>query len=149
MNERRKINNDVFIGLGLAAVAAFFINETRDFRMPQAAQFPRIVLGMLFIMALILFFQGLRKTLKPELWEQDDFLLSFKVVRMPLVMFLISVGYLVLMHFTSFFISTAVFIPVCMIFLGVKKVRVILLTNVALNLFVYLVFVRVLRVMLP
>jgi len=148
MGERRKINNDVFIGFGLAALSIFLLFETRDF-LPQAAQLPRIVFVILLVMSLILFIMGLRKTLKPELWEKDDFLLGFKAVRMPLVMFFILTGYLVLMYFTSFFISTAIFIPVCMIFLGVKKVRVILLTNVALNLFVYFAFVRVLRVMLP
>ena len=148
MGEKRKINKDVFGGIILAAIAGFFLYETRAMR-PVAAQFPRIIFVTLIIMSLLLFALGLRKTFKPELWKETDFLLSIKVVRTPIIFYGIFVGYLVLMHFTSFFIATVVFVPVCMIFFGTKNVRLIILTTVFLNLFMYIVFVRVLRVWLP
>ena len=148
MNQKRKINNDVFIGFVLAAIAAFFYHEATKIH-PAAAQFPKIMLALLFIMSVILMGLGIRKTLKPELWGKSDTGISFKIIRTPLVVFFIIAGYLVLMKFTGFFISTIIFIPVIMLYYGVKSIRTILLTNIGLNLFVYLVFIHALKVMLP
>ena len=148
MNEKRKINNDVFIGLVLAAIAGFFYYEATKIH-PAAAQFPKIMLALLFIMSMLLFALGVRKTLKPELWGKSDLSLSFKIIRTPLIVFFIISGYLALMYFTGFFISTIIFIPAIMLYYGVKSIRTILLTNICLNLFVYLVFIRLLNVVLP
>ena len=148
MKEKRKINNDVFIGLFLTVVSGFFYLEASKIH-PTAAQFPKIVLGLLFFMSLILMILGVRKTLKPALWLKSDTLLNINVIRTPLLVFVVVAGYLVLMNFTGFFISTVIFVPVCMFFYGVKSIRLIIITNVVLNLFVYILFVRLLRVMLP
>ena len=115
----------------------------------MAAQFPRVVFVALIVMSLILFAFGVYKTLKPEMWKKSDSLLGIKIVRQPLVLFTLVSAYLVLMHFTNFFISTLIFIPVCMLYFGARSIRQILITNVALNLFIYLFFVRLLNVWMP
>ena len=148
MTEKRKINNDVYIGLFLAAVSGFFFYEATKIH-PMAARFPKVILAALLIMSVVLFAMGVRKTLQPGLWHKSDSLLNFKIIRTPLLVFCIITGYMVLMYFTGFFISTVIFVPVCMVFYGVKSIRAILITTVLLNLFVYGLFVRLLKVILP
>jgi len=42
-----------------------------------------------------------------------------------------------------------VFVPVMMVYYGNKNIKAIIITDIALNLFVYLLFVKTLNVMLP
>ena len=148
MDEKHKINIDVFIGIALTVLSGFFFYETVKMH-PVAARFPKVVFGLFIIMSVLLTILGIRKTLKPELALKSDFQLNLLVIRAPLAVFGIICGYMVLMYFTGFFISTLVFIPVFMIYYGVKSIRTIVLTNVFLNLFVYLVFVKLLKVVMP
>jgi hypothetical protein len=148
MSERRKINNDVYIGAVLLAISLFFYFEAAKIH-PEAAQFPKLMLVALTIMSALLVALGIRKTLRPELTLKSDTLLKFKVVRTPLIVFGIVVFYMVLIRFTGFFIATAIFVPVFMVFYGVKSIRALIITDIALNLFVYGLFVRLLKVMLP
>jgi len=148
MDERRKINIDVFIGIILTALSGFFFYETIKLH-PVAARFPKVVFGLFIGMSLLLILFGIRKTLKPALAQKSDFQLNLRVIRAPMLVFAIVCGYMVLMYFTGFFISTIIFVPAFMILYGVKKVRTIILTDVILNLFVYLVFVKLLRVVMP
>ena len=148
MNEKRKINIDVFIGIILTAISVFFFMETRKLH-PVAARFPTVVYTLFIGMSVLVFILGVWKTLKPERALKSDTLFNFKVIQKPLVVFAIVAGYMVLMNFTGFFISTIIFVPVLMFYYGVRSIRTIILTNIGLNLFVYLLFVRVLRVFLP
>jgi hypothetical protein len=148
MNEKRKINNDVYIGGILTIISGFFYFEATKIHR-EAAQFPKLMLVALIIMSALLIALGIRKTLRPELTLKSDTLLKFKVIRTPLIVFGIVALYLVLIRFTGFFIATAIFVPVFMVFYGVKSIRVLIITDVALNLFVYVLFVRLLKVVLP
>ena len=67
----------------------------------------------------------------------------------PLAVFGLLVVYLALFHFTNFFIATAIFVPVMMLLYGQRKVLPILLVTVGLELFVYLVFMKLLNVYFP
>jgi hypothetical protein len=107
------------------------------------------MLAALIIMSVLLVVLGIRKTLRPELTLKSDTLLKFKVVRTPLIVFGIVALYMALIKFTGFFISTAIFVPVFMVFYGIRKVRLLIITDVALNLFVYVLFVRLLKVVMP
>ena len=148
MDKKPKINIDVYIGIILMVFSGFFFYETIKLH-PVAARFPKVVFGLFILMSVLLLILGIRKTLKPELVGKSDFMLSFRVIRAPLAVFGIVCGYMVLMYFTGFFISTLIFIPVFMIYYGVKKIRTIILTDVILNLFIYLVFVKLLKVVMP
>ena len=148
MSERRKINNDLFIGLFLTSASVFLLFETMKIN-PMAARFPRVVYGLFIGMSVLLTILGIRKTLRPELALKSDFLLNFRVIRAPLMVFFILSAYMALMYLFGFFISTAVFVPVIMLFYGIRTVRTIVLTNIILNAFVYFVFIRVLRIVLP
>jgi hypothetical protein len=148
MSEKRKINNDVYIGIILTIVSLFFYFEAAKIHQ-EAAQFPKLMLAALVIMSALLVAFGIRKTLRPELTLKSDTLLKFKVVRTPLIVFGIVALYMALIRFTGFFIATAIFVPALMVFYGVKSIRVLLITDIALNLFVYALFVRLLKVVMP
>jgi hypothetical protein len=148
MSEKRKINNDVYIGGILTAISLFFYFEAAKIH-PEAAQFPNLMLVTLIIMSVLLAILGIRKTLRPELTLKSDTLLKFKVIRTPLIVFGIVALYMALIRFTGFFIATAIFVPVFMIFYGVRSIRVLVITDIVLNLFVYVLFVRLLKVVMP
>ncbi|MDR2588581.1 MAG: tripartite tricarboxylate transporter TctB family protein [Spirochaetales bacterium] len=148
MNEKRKINNDVYIGILLTAVSVFFFIEVTKIH-PEAALFPKVMLGTFIILAVLLTLMGVRKTLRPELTLKSDLLLKFSVIRTPLIVFVIVAGYMVLLKVLGFFTATAIFVPAFMIFYGIKSIRTLLITDIALNVFVYVLFVRLLKVALP
>jgi hypothetical protein len=148
MSEKRKINNDVYIGSILTVISLFFYFEAAKIHR-EAAQFPKLMLAALIIMSVLLVVLGIRKTLRPELTLKSDTLLRFKVVRTPLIVFGIVALYMALIKFTGFFIATTLFVPALMVFYGVRSIRVLIITDITLNLFVYILFVRLLKVVMP
>ena len=148
MEKRRKINKDVFIGIALSLLSLFFLWETRD--MHEGARiFPRIVFLLLLVLSLVIAMFGVRKTLKPELWGKDDFALTFSAAKMPLFVFAVIVGYIILLNLFGFFISTSIFMPAFLILFGARRILPIVLMTIFTNVIIYVMFVRVLNVMLP
>lgn len=148
MEQKRKINNDVFIGAGLTIFAIFFLRETSELHQ-GAAIFPRLILTTFLILSIVITALGVRKTLNPALEKKDDFAISIPVVKMPVIAFAIIVLYVVLLNIFGFFISTAIFTPLFMIFFGARKITTIVITTVGINLFVWGLFVQVLNVWIP
>lgn len=68
---------------------------------------------------------------------------------MPLAVFVIIAVYILLIKHIGFFVSTILFVPALMVFYGVRNIHLILLTDVLLNLFVYVFFVKILNVIFP
>jgi len=148
MEQKRKINIDVYIGIALALVSAFFLWETGRMR-PGAAQFPRMVLMTFLALSVLIAALGVRKTLNPALAKKSDFELSFNVAKMPILAFAIIAIYLVLINTVGFFIATTIFTPLFMLFYGARKIVPMVATTVGLNLFVWVLFVRILNVFIP
>ena len=146
--QKRKINNDVFIGIFLVLFSAFFLRETTQLH-AGAAQFPRMLFVVLLIMSIVVVIFGVRKTLKPELAQKGDFDFTLKVVKNPFIAFALIVLYIVLFNTIGFFVSTTIFIPLFMVFYGARKIVPIVATTVGINLFVWVLFVRLLNVFLP
>lgn len=147
-NKKSKVNIDVYLGIILMLFSGVFLYES--FKMNKvAAEFPKIVLTLLLILSALLFFLGIRKTRHPELTLASDTLLNIKVIQAPLAVYAIIAIYILLIKYAGFFISTILCIPVIMVYYGIKKIRTILLTDIILNLFIYVLFVRMLNVMLP
>ena len=148
MEQKRKINIDVYIGIALALVSAFFLWETGRLR-PGAAQFPRMVLVAFLALSILVAALGVRKTLNPALAKKSDFGLSFDIAKMPVIAFAFIVLYLVLLNTVGFFIATTIFTPMFMVLYGARKILPIAATTVGLNLFVWVLFVRILNVFIP
>lgn len=147
-NKRHKINIDVILGTILMIFSGIFLYES--FKLNKiAGEFPKIILTVLLILSALLTILGVRKTIHPEFTIKSDTLLNIKVIQSPLAVFAIIAVYIVLIKYIGFFIATLIFVPVYMLYYGMKNIRIILLTDIILNLFIYVLFVKVLHVMLP
>lgn len=148
-NKKHKLNIDVIIGVILMLFSGIFLYESYKLNV-IAGQFPKIIFTVLLIFSALLTLFGIRKTIHPELTLKSDTLLyDIKVIRTPLAVFAIVFVYIVLMKFIGFFIATLLFVPVIMLYFGIRSIRTIILTDILLNLFVYVFFVKVLNVILP
>lgn len=145
---KRKVNIDVYIGAGLILFSAYLLYATSSIK-PESAKFPMIVIMLLMFLSIVVLVAGIRKTRNPKYVLKSDTLLNLEVVQTPLMVFLLIAGYIILIKFIGFFISTFVFVPALMLYYGMRNIKVIIITDIVLNLFVYLLFTKLLNVMLP
>ena len=146
------IVRELWLGLGLVAFSLFFLWQCNNLN-PRAAQYPRIMLGVLLALSAALLIQGLYYSFQPERYHKrygkSHKSIQWSVVTHPLFVFGATVVYLILFHYINFFVATAVFVPLLMFIFGQRRVLPILLTTVGLEVFVYLVFVQLLNVYFP
>lgn len=151
-NKKFKIVREVWLGLGLIAFSAFFLNECNKLNQ-MAAQYPRIILSVLLGFSIALFIQGVWYSFRPVQYAarygKSTKDVNWKVVMNPLVVLAATVVYLALFHFINFFVATAVFVPVIMWIFRERKILTIVLVTVGLEVFVWLVFVKLLNVYFP
>ena len=143
----RRIHADSWLGLILMAFAGFFLNETAKLPVAGAAQFPRVVLILFFIMAAILFTGGIVRTVKKS--GKGDVEINWNVAGKAHIMYALIVAYIAMIMIIGFSPATVIICPAIMVFFGIRRVRVLLLCTVGLTLFIYLLFVVQLRVFLP
>lgn len=140
---------EVWLGLFLVAFSGFFLQQCNNLNQ-KAAQYPRIILTILLIFSAALLIQGVWYSFRPEAYHEkygkNKQEINWAVVSNPLIVFAATAVYLALFHFTNFFIATAVFVPLIMLIFRERRVLPILLTTVGLELFVYLMFVKLLHV---
>ncbi|MBO6041083.1 MAG: tripartite tricarboxylate transporter TctB family protein [Oscillospiraceae bacterium] len=149
MKKKISVVREVWLGLFLMAFSGFFLKQCDNINQ-KAAQYPRIILTILLVFSAALFLQGVWYSFRPEAYREkygkNMQAVNWNVVFHPLVVFAAAAVYLALFHFTNFFIATAVFVPVIMLIFRERRVLPILLTTVGLELFVYLMFVKLLHV---
>ncbi len=145
---KRKINMDVFIGIALALFSLYLLFETYSIKV-ESARFPRLIILLLLALSVVVIILGIRKTVRPEIVPEDESVVEFKIIRIPLIVFLMISVYIALINFIGFYLSTLLFIPVFMYYYGIKSIKTILLTDVLLNVFVYVLFSQMLNVILP
>ena len=152
MEKKVSIVREVWLGLGLVAFSTFFLFECNKLS-EQAAQYPRIILSTLLAFSVALLIQGIWYSFRPqkyaERYGKSAKAIDWNVVSNPLIVFGATVLYLVLFHFINFFVATAVFVPLIMWIFRERKVLNMLLVTVGLELFVWLMFVKLLNVYFP
>ncbi|MGI6029075.1 MAG: tripartite tricarboxylate transporter TctB family protein [Candidatus Heteroscillospira sp.] len=152
MNKRFSIVREVWLGLGLVGFSLFFLQQSSNLN-ARAQQYPKIILSVLLVLSAALLIQGVYYSFKPENYQKrygkSTKSIEWGVVTKPLFVFGTTVIYLILFYYINFFVATAVFVPAIMFLFGQRKVLPILLTTVGLELFVYLVFVLLLKVYFP
>ena len=79
----------------------------------------------------------------------DPGLIPLDIIKGPMAALLVIVVYAVLMKFTGYFVSTAIFLPFGMFALGQRNWKAILGVTVGLELFVYVLFVMQLQLRMP
>lgn len=146
---RKRITREVYLGIVLTLFSVFFLFETNKLNI-RATRYPRIILMTLLLLSLGLLVQGIYYSFNREKYDakhgKGNAEIGMAVFGYPLILFGLIVAYLVLFHFTNFFIATAIFTPLVMLLFGERRVLAILLTTIGIDLFVYLVFVLLLKV---
>lgn len=141
----RNIHANVWIGGVLIILSAIFYGMTGKFVNPSAAVWPRAVLVGIIILSALLVLNGVKQTAA----HADPGLIPLDIIKGPMAALLVIVVYAVLMKFTGYFVSTAIFLPFGMFALGQRNWKAILGVTVGLELFVYVLFVMQLQLRMP
>ena len=143
---KKRILKEVWIGLGLVLIAAYFrfiaCNELNE----KAAEYPKYMFSLLLIMSLALTIQGVYFSLKPSAINKTEAPLTLGIIKFPMLVFADVVLYLIAFYYLGFFVATSLFIPLTMFLYGEKKILKILAVTVGLDVFVYVVFYVLLHV---
>ena len=141
----RNIHANVWIGGVLIILSAIFYGMAGKFVNPSAAVWPRAVLVGIIILSALLVLNGVKQTAA----HADPGLIPLDIIKGPMAALLVIVVYAVLMKFTGYFVSTAIFLPFGMFALGQRNWTAILGVTVGLELFVYVLFVMQLQLRMP
>lgn len=141
----RNIHANVWIGGVLIILSAIFYGMAGKFVNPSAAVWPRAVLVGIIILSALLVLNGVKQTAA----HADPGLIPLDIIKGPMAALLVIVVYAVLMKFTGYFVSTAIFLPFGMFALGQRNWKAILGVTVGLELFVYVLFVMQLQLQMP
>lgn len=143
---REMKKTDIGVVAFMYAVCALFLVMT--LQLPKAAQtYPLFIIALLAALTTLYVAQMVRAAKRSGvttgLEDFEGFLPKqfFPVLGMVIL-------YLVMMYFTGFYISTLVFMVICLLFLKVPKLQILLTTAVILVL-VYCAFTLFLKVKLP
>ena len=143
----RRIHVDIWLGLILMAFSGVLMSEVMSFP-DKAAQFPRFVLGLFFLLASILFILGAIKTAKKS--KKGDVKVDWKnAVGKAHIVYGLTIAYIILIVVIGFFPATIIFCPAIMLYFGIRKVKTLIIATVAQAVFVYLLFVIQLNVPFP
>lgn len=141
----KNVHTDVWIGGILIVLSIIFYIMAGQFSNPDAAVWPRVVLIAILILSAMLVVHGLKLT-----QQRADLSLNFSGGLAGAMLSLLAIVlYAVLMNFTGYFVSTAIFLPLGMFFLGQRNWKAILGVTVGLELFVYVLFVVQLQLRMP
>lgn len=136
---------DVYAGTLLAFLGGAFYCFALEMS-PEAALFPKIVLGAFITLALAMAIRGYIQFKKTGEAKKP---LAFEGLRIPLLVFVFITMYVVALDFVGFCLATAAFIPTVALFYKNKKPLHILAATICLIGFIYLLFVVQLNLMLP
>jgi putative tricarboxylic transport membrane protein len=145
----KRIHSNVHIGLLLNIIAVLFYINTSSFRTKDAATWPKMILVILMILSTALLLDGLKKTKEGVEKNEDKPEISSDTVTGVLIGIFMMIAYAILMRFTGFFVSTAIFLPASIWLLGNRNWKAIILVTAGMELFVYLMFVVGLKLRMP
>lgn len=141
----KNIHADVWIGLVLIVLSIVFYVMTGSFSNLDAATWPRVILIGIMILSTLLVLHGWQLTKQ----NADAALPGLNTVAGAMGALVIMIIYAILMNFTGYFVSSAIFLPVGMFLLGQRNWKAILGVTVGLEVFVYVLFVMQLQLRMP
>jgi len=159
MNKNKKyIHQDLLMAILLFLIAAaFFIGSFMLQKFPNPVNnihtFPQLASGAMLVFSVFNISAGWKKTkkLNEDIAAGKDVVpeISMEKLKYPLIGIAGILVYAVCVGTIGFFVSTAVFMVVSIYWLGYRKIWVILATTAGLELFIYILFVRVLFTRMP
>lgn len=141
------IKQDVVLGIVIAAFGAAAFAST--FRFPSSSTlFPRIVTLLLTALGLVLAGYSAALIRHPEKYP-DSKPASLRAMKYPAAAYVLIVAYVALIRVLGFYCSTVLFLACYMFFMNIRSWKTILLTELILMGFVYLLFNVGLHVRFP
>lgn len=142
----KNIHQDVYISVVIYTVLIFLY--TVALKLPKdSAIFPKMLIFLFAILNTAIFITAIKKTkLMMSASNGEINTINWKTIKTPLIVFLISFLYIVILKFTNYFIATFIFMIVLMKFYKIKSWKTILLTTIIFNVIIYFGFVKMLNV---
>lgn len=140
---KKQIHQDVYIGFAALAVCLAIFMLTASLP-SDAAMMPRLLAGLMAVLACAIVYQGLAKSRLPA--EQQKKLITWDGLKVPLITWGLVLLYVVLFNLVGYFVATGVMIIVLMRYMKQTSWKLIIGIDVAYLLFIYFVFVRMLNV---
>lgn len=141
----KQIHANVWIGGVLIVLSVIFFMVAGQFSNPSAAVWPKAILIGIMMLSSMLVIQGMRLTGQNIASESPP----ASELKGSMVSLICIIAYAVLMNYTGYFVSTAIFLPLGMYALGQRNWKAILGVTVGLEVFVYILFVTQLQLRMP
>lgn len=146
--KKRFLHLDVFVGIMFLLLGIFGFIGTIN--MPEkAAAFPKIILSLMILLSIILLLFGIKKTIKMERAGGEVPALNFTELGAPLAVAALTFFYVLCVWKVGFYVSTAIFIFVMMVFFNERSIKRIMLTILICLVFLYIIFTWQLGVIMP
>ena len=145
MNTKKKFNWNILSCLFIYIWAGIFFVSSLGIEDAGSRMFPQIMCGLSALLSTLFLISCLRGK---DVKEGDD-PISFAGTGRAAVMGAILGGYILLNYLTGFYISTVIFLPIGMLYLGQRNWKVIVAISIALPLIIFLFFDLLLGMMMP
>ena len=145
MNTKKKFNWNILSCLFIYIWAGIFFVSSLGIEDAGSRMFPQIMCGLSALLSTLFLISCLRGK---DVKEGDD-PISFAGTGRAAVMGAILSGYILLNYLTGFYISTVIFLPIGMLYLGQRNWKVIAVISIALPLIIFLFFDLLLGMMMP
>lgn len=142
----KTINQDVYTSIVIYVV--LIIIFTVATKLPDASSiFPKMLIIILAILNTAVLYKGIKKT---QLMREDNSnvvnLINIESIKVPIIVFVLAVIYIILFRYTNYFIATTTFMIVLMRFYKIKSWKNIIIITLIFNVIVYIGFVKMLNV---
>ena len=149
---KRYIHHDVFISALLLVFSAVFLKTSANF--PElSGVFPQFFLCVLVILAGIILYRAIRETNRINTLrargEESIPDLTLAQIALPMQGIACIFAYSLAIQSLGFFVSTTAFLVLFMLFLGIRKWQHIVFPTLGTDIFLYVLFVRQLKLSLP
>lgn len=141
----KQIHANVWIGGILILFSVIFFLMSGKFSNPSAAIWPKAILIGIMILSSLLLLQGVKMTGQ----QKEAGTIPASALKGSMTSLVCIIIYAILMNYTGYFVSTAIFLPFGMYALGQRNWKAILGVTVGLEVFVYILFVTQLQLRMP
>lgn len=146
------IHQDVYTSLFLIGLSAFFIIYSTTYPDSSIGLFPNIFAVVLITVSIPTLISGIRQTHKlRQMSSEENDPSVFKAGELPQALFgyVILVLYAISIQFIGFYVSTTAFLVSMMLLLNVRKVLMLTLVPLGVDLFLYFFVAQQLAVRFP
>ena len=150
------ITKDLYLGGFLILLSVLSYIESLSYPY-ESAYFPRFIIMLLAILGVATVVKEIIKHKKASDIKQSEtssrdekiaFWMIPKVRKVALMIFS-SLVYMVVMNYVGFFVTTSVYLPIMMRFLGIRKLKTLFLSTFVVVFVIYMLFVAFLNVPFP